>query len=36
MKNLTMKLGAKEDSEVDLLKIFEFEKELAKVGQGCY
>lgn len=32
MRNLTIKLGAGEDSEDDLLKTFEFEKELAKVS----
>lgn len=32
MRNLTRKLGAVEGSEADLLKAFEFEKELAKVN----
>lgn len=32
MRNLTIKLGAGEDSEDDLLKTFEFEKELAKIS----
>lgn len=31
MKNLTRKLGSIDGSEDDLLKMFEFEKELAKV-----
>jgi len=31
MRNLTKKLGAVERSEDELLKAFEFEKELAKV-----
>ena len=31
MRNLTKKLGAVEGSEDDLMKTFEFEKELAKV-----
>lgn len=32
MRNLTIKLGAGEDSKDDLLKTFEFEKELAKIS----
>ncbi|KAJ7394659.1 hypothetical protein OS493_000479, partial [Desmophyllum pertusum] len=32
MRNLTRKLGATEDSEAEMLKIFEFEKELAKIN----
>ena len=32
MRNLTIKLGAGEDSKDELLKTFEFEKELAKVS----
>ena len=33
MRNLTEKLGAVEGSEDDLMKAFEFEKELAKVSR---
>ena len=33
MRNLTKKLGAVEGSEDDLMKAFEFEKELAKVSR---
>lgn len=32
MRNVTKKLGATEEAEVQLLEIFEFEKELGKVS----
>ena len=36
MRNVTRKLGAIDGSEDDLLKTFEFEKELAKVTVVMY